>query len=346
MNWSTLFQALQAAGVSNDASIPAFPPAGTATPWVSRVLLGVCGWIAGLLALISLGAIIYGMFNNAATLFGVALVALGVTTVLYRTVGRNELLLQFALATSIAGQLAFAAALLDVNWNSTRTIALAMAALQALLVVIMPNAVHRFLSTLFTAIALGIAAFELHAMPILALGLSLATVVVWLSETRWQCAGYAKWMRPIAYALAIALLGLPMASPETSFWGLGHARLHVDPWAALAYLPASALLLWGLVRNASVGARLGAVAGCVALVAVAAYAPGVTVAILVALLGFGAGSMVLVGTALCAAVAYLGVYYYLLESSLLVKAIALMLSGVGCWLARGLVRALKRGEAQ
>ena len=153
-------------------------------------------------------------------------------------------------------------------------------------------------------------------------------------------------MRPIAYALAIALLCLPMASPETSFWGLGHARIRADAWAALAYLPACALLLWGLVRHASPGAWLGAGAACVALVAAAAYVPGVTVALLVVLLGFSAGSMMLTGAALFAAVAYLGVFYYLLESTLRVKAIALMLSGIGCWMAWGVVRVLNRSEAQ
>jgi len=343
MNWSTLFQELQAAGVRKDATIPAFPPVRTATPWVSRVLLGVCGWIAGLLALISLGAIVVGMFNNVAMLSAVGVIAIGVAAVLYRTVGRNELLLQFALATSIAGQLSLAAALLDSNRLSSTTTALAMAALQVLLVVIMPNAVHRFLSTLFAAIALGFAAYKLHAMPILALGLSLATAGVWLSEVRWQCAGFAEWLRPIAYALAIALLGLPMASPETSFWGLGHTPIRADAWSAFAYLPACALLLWGLVRQASGRVQFGATAACAAMIAVAAYVPGVTVALVVALLGFAAGSVVLVGAALCAMVAYLGVYYYLLESTLLVKSIALMLSGVGCWVAWGVVRALNRG---
>ena len=69
-------------------------------------------------------------------------------------------------------------------------------------------------------------------------------------------------------------------------------------------------------------------------------------ALVVTLLGFAAGSVVLVGAALCAMVTYLGVYYYLLESTLLIKAIALMLSGLGCWVAWGVVRALNRGATR
>ena len=78
----------------------------------------------------------------------------------------------------------------------------------------------------------------------------------------------------------------------------------------------------------------------------AAYAPGITLALLVMLLTFRVGSKLLVGVALLAAVTYLGIFYYQLQITLLVKSIALLVAGVGCWSARTAMHWLLPGESR
>jgi hypothetical protein len=291
----------------------------------------VCGWIAGTLVLASIGALFVGFFQHTAALAIVAVACLVAAAVLYRVVGSNELFLQLALAVSMTGQLSAAAALLKWFPHSEAAVALALAGLQCLLVAVMPNAVHRFLSALFAVGALAFAAYDLHAWSYLLAFVSTFAVAVWLSEARWQCAGWGELWRPVAYALCISVLCLPGFVPD----GLMHeltGKPAVDSRVAIAWAPAWALLVRRLTAKVALVPRAAAAAAALGLVVLAAYAPGVTASALIVLLGFSVGSRLLVGMALLAAVTYLGFFYYQMQLTLLLKAAALAAAGVGCWL--------------
>jgi uncharacterized membrane protein len=346
MTYEQLFRTLQAEGFRADAAAPSLPGQTAPTPWVARVLLGVCGWIAGLFVCLALGAIFSGLFANAGALTVIAVVGLSAAAAVYARAGRNELVLQFALATSMAGQLAAAAAMSHWLPQSTALVALSMAVLQALLVAIMRNPLHRFLSALFAVAALGVTAREWHALPLFAALVAVATVGVWLGEARWRRAGMAEIGRPVGYALAIALLFIPIADPYWLFLPSRPAAAGADWLTALALLPALALLLWWLTGSAGLARQAAAAVAGVSLVVLAAYAPGITLALLVMLLAFRVGSRLLLGAALLAAVTYMGIFYYQLHTTLLVKSIALLVAGAGCWIARTAMHWLPQGESR
>jgi hypothetical protein len=346
MTYEQLFRALQAEGLRADGAVPPLPGQPAATPWVARALLGVCGWIAGLLVLVALGAIFSGLLENQGALTVIAVCGLGIAATIYATAGRNELVLQFALATSMAAQLAAAAAMGQWFEHSTVATALAMALLQVLLVAIMRNPLHRFLSTLFAAGALGFAAHEAQALPYFVALLGTATVGVWLAEAHWQRARLAAIGRPVGYALAIALLLVPIAEPGWLFWFSRPAAGGADWRMAIAVLPALALLLGWLTQAAGPARQVASAVAGAGLAVLAAYAPGITLALLVVLLGFRVGSRLLVGTALLAAVIYVGIFYYQLQTTLLVKSIALLVAGVSCFAARTALHWLPPGESR
>jgi hypothetical protein len=343
LSYEALFKALHAAGLRPTGDVPAWPPAYDAAPWVARILLGICGWVAGVLILASIGAFFVAFFRTGLALAVVAALCLAAAATMYWRFGRNELLLQLALAVSMAGQLSAVAAL--YNWfpHSTAGIALATAALQCVLVFVMRNTLHRFLSTLFAVAALAVAGGEWHAWPWLVALASTAAVAAWTTEARWRCSTQGELWLPVAYALAIAVLCLPGAMPEVLFHRPG--TRHGFDWAgALAWVPAWALLLSSLTAKVRPAVRAGAGVAALGLVLLAAYAPGVTAAALILLLAFSVGNRVLVGAALIAAVTYLGFFYYQMQITLLLKSIALAAAGAGCWLAWAAVRALAAGE--
>ena len=346
MTYEQLFRALQAEGLRADAAPPPPPGLPVPTPWVARALLGVCGWIAGLLVLLALGAIFSGLLENEGALTVIAVCGLGIAAAIYATAGRNELVLQFALATSLAAQLAAAAAMGQWSGHSTAGVALAMALLQVLLVAIMRNPLHRFLSTLFAVGALGYAAHEGQALPYFVALVAMATVGVWLAEARWQRAGLAAIGRPVGYALAIALLLVPIAEPGWLFWSSGRPAVGADWHIAIAVLPALALLLGWLTRAAGPARQAASAIAGAGLAVLAAYAPGITLALLVVLMGFRVGSRLLIGAALLAAVIYVGIFYYQLQTTLLVKSLALLVAGVSCYAARTAMHWLPPGESR
>lgn len=326
---SAAWQALCDAGLARGEAPPAAAPE---TPWYVRLMLGVTGWIA---ALFLLGFVAVGMawvMRSETASMAVGLLASAAAFVLLRRFGANDFAAQFALAVSFAGQALFAFGLFSLFDHAPDAVAawLLLTLQQALLAVVMPNAIHRLWSAFVAASAAWMA---LHSGGAAFLGPALllgAGAWAWLTEFHWPRQG--RILRPAAYGVLLALILLELAA------GLLRpaSGLDADPAGLrLAGQLLSGLVLlcvvWVLLRRAG-AAPLGrtavtALGGTLLMVAVSLQAPGVAAGLCILLLGYAHGNRVLAGLGGAALLLYASGYYYELDVTLLVKAQALAATG-------------------
>lgn len=332
MTTDAYWQRWSAAGL---ASGPA--PAAAATddgpgPWYIRVILGICGWLGGLLLLIFLGfAWLSAMQDTALGVLGLVLVAAAYA--IYR-LAKSELGEQFALALSLAGQAALAFSLFAGATFTHGWAMIAIGGLQLALLWLIPNALHRAMSTLFALTAIDLAFYVwAYPSPVPAVATWL-TAILWMDESRWQRRLGARYA-PIASGVTLAaLLGLaPLIFAELRpFIQVGGDVIPDYPWLLDRVERGLGALVWVWVVWRGVGRapwHLRAPAwGLGLLMAVASgWMPGVALGLLVLLLGFARGKSVLLGLGATAGLVHLSLFYYSLSSSLLVKSISLMALG-------------------
>lgn len=344
MNAVDLFSALHREGLRSDAASPSIPERKPVSPWYARALLGVCGWIGGLFVIGAFGGIFVGLFNNAPGLSLLAAILVGIALWLYRRGGDNEVVTQFAFASSIAGQVAAGAALAHLLRpdNHQVVFALALAVLQLVLIGAMPNRLHRLASTMFAVAALVFAAHNTAFARWLPMAVSLATVAVWLRESDWIAKRQDALWRPVGHGLLLSTLVIEVVPWVETLTNIhGSSRYWLSPFV---HAPALALLVLALTRRATILHRALAISTVAILCAASGLAPGLAAAACVLLIGFACGNRAITGLGLLGSLAYLGLYYYRMDTTLLVKATALAASGVALLAARSVMALAWRRE--
>ncbi|HEY8907532.1 MAG TPA: DUF4401 domain-containing protein, partial [Rhodoferax sp.] len=284
-------------------------------PWYISLLLGVSGWLAGVFMLGFVAMLFRPDSTGAAAVSGVVLLA--AAWGLYQADREGAFTSQLALALSIAGQCLMLFAI-NEHRHSIAAIAGSAIVLQAVMVLLMPNPLHRTLSTLFAMIAWAVMLrFGLFDEPewnssradapslapallgwVLAWGPMLAALW-WLvrTEAQWMARGWAAVVRPVLVGLIVGLAFATLASQpfeEFRWWGTAQAR---PAWLAL----------WPLL---SAGAALSAVAAAFAL-----------------------RSRALIGACIVAVLLHISHFYYALGTSLLIKSLLMLAMGVALLLA-------------
>jgi len=216
-------------------------------PWYVSLLLGASGWIAGIFLL----AFVFLLFkpDSAGVAFVIGLLLLGAAWGLFMADREGAFVSQLAVALSIAGQVAILYGLSESLFKGQRSIAgIAFSAfvLQAILVVVMPNRLHRVLSAVFGCAAWALAVrYGLwdepawgrmgndasKAAPSLLLAVAGWTIVwlpaamalYWLirKEAVWMARGWQTILRPVSIGLIAGLAFATLLShPLESFpWG-------------------------------------------------------------------------------------------------------------------------------
>jgi Domain of unknown function (DUF4401) len=292
-------------------------------PWYISVLLGVSGWLAGLF-LLGFVAILFHP-ESAASAALCAVVLLAAAWGLFNVDREGAFVAQFALALSIAGQCLMVFAMTE-HTHGIAAIAFATLLLQTVLAVVMPNRLHRMLSTFFAAIAWALVVrFGLVGEPDFWRGsqeirVPLSTALVaWLSawlpfgtvlwmtirrEAHWMARGWQPVLRPI---LSGAILGLAFATlasqPFESFRWLGDGDASVD-----------GLAMWPLLSAAGAFAAMAA--------------------------AFALRNRALIIASAVAALLHVSHFYYELGASLLIKSLIMLAMGGAMLLV---ARLLNRG---
>ncbi len=287
-------------------------PAIADRPLAISLLLGVSGWVAGIFVLCFVGVVFQPHSAGQAAIAGAVLLAAAWGLFMADRDGRSIFVAQIALALSIAGQV-LAIYAMSSKARGMAPIAEAALVLQAVLALVMPNRLHRTLSTLFATIAW---ALTLHFT-------LLGGGGDWSTRNELQpvslTAALASWLLawgPVAAALWWTIRHEPAWSQRA--WasivppirtglivGLAFATLASDPFESLRWVAghpvADYLALWPLLS--ALGA-LGALAAAFAL-----RRSGLVVVCAIAVL------------------LHVGQFYYALGTSLLVKSLLMLALG-------------------
>lgn len=318
------------------------PPSDARTAWYVRALLGFGGWLAaGFLVAFTFAAFAFVVASPAASaVLGLGMVA-GAAKILSAHPG-SPFIVQMGLATSFAGQALFFVGV-EQAIDHPQTVAFVVAIFEAALAVFVRHTVHRLCCATAAGVALAIA-LTFAGAHYLSVGLLAAIVAAaWLNEFAW--AASASTVRPIAYGVTLALV-LVQGTWFVQLPPYQLARFGTFEWfprwlgSALPAIVLVAVAVRLLHRwQRPLGDRDAIVTiGVTAAIGAASFAaPGVAAAMMIVLLGFANGNRILMAIGVAALLSYVSMYYYQLETTLLVKSVALSVTGATLLLARWMV---------
>jgi uncharacterized membrane protein len=305
-------------------------------PWYMRILVGIGAWAATLF-LIAFVAMLDVVDGDGARLIAGALLIGGAIAV--RRGAESEFVRQTTLAMSLAGQglVIFSIAKLF----SDNTAALAGVALAVTMIVLMPDRISRFLSTIIGSVAALVAAVELevwHGGEFIVLGLVALAAYVWRGALPARSDETSELLEPVGYGLLVAVFGMLTFGAALAFGTLtrelGHATrsLYFGELTTLGITVALGVLILSVLEEHDIplanGLTFGALAAALALALGTLSSPGIIAGIMVLLLGFDRRNAVLVGLSVVYLLVFGSMYYYSLQLTLLEKSGVLVGSGL------------------
>lgn len=314
------------------------------SPWYVRLLIGFSGWLAALFMLAFIGVIFEFAFKN-----NVAGLIIGCTMIFsaYLMLSKksdSDFSSQFALAVSFAGQMLLVFSLDLFQWFSPRDAFnwILIGMLQAALAWFMPNSIHRVWSAFAAVIALSIALAVWHIYFIQTTFIMVMVAIIWINEFKWV--EYQQKLKPIGYGLTLA--ALYQASTGIYyilFWNISRYKESLlQPWVGelLSGLVILYIVLQLLRRqNINIPSRTANMSFIGALILIVASFEmfGITVGIMIILLGYANGNRILTGLGIASLLSFISAYYYSLETTLLIKSQLLLTIGILLMLASWLM---------
>lgn len=305
------------------------------SPWYVKVLLAFSGWLAAvfILGFIAIAFEFILSASSVAFVFGVIMV--GAAFALLRGPS-GDFVEHLGLAVSLAGQVLMVYAIFDIFDHFYLTVWGLLAILQAALVAIMPNFVHRVFSSFVGAMAFLMALNEIH-MPYFAGGVVMfGASFCWLNE--FSRPEQMDKIRAVGYGLVLALIALECTFLfGYRFLGIRFIHAHqgfwAHPWFGEGLIGGVALyVVWNVLQRYEqpLSGRLSmvALAGTLLVCAVSMRVQGITAGMVILCFGFLGGNRVLLGLGTVALLFFISSYYYLLDTTLLNKSGSLLLVGL------------------
>lgn len=316
------------------------------SPWYIKVLLGFSGWLAAIFIICFLGAGFQFIFREGRILSFVGIAMIAGAFGLLR-ISKTEFIEHLGLAISLAGQILLVYAMFEITGhNNVLAVWIMLTILQIVLIVVMPNFIHRVFSSFISAIAFSMTFIEI-AMPSVVSGVVMFIAsLCWLNEFNYP--KHMQKIRAVGYGLTMALilikgvtlfgfssLGKYLTGKENEFW--------MQPWVGEVFIGAITIfVVWSLIQR--YGHILHERKTLIFLVAVifictvSIKVQGITVGIVIMLLGFSASNRVLLGLGIVSLLFYISTYYYLLDITLLKKSQILLIVGVALLFVRWLMQ--------
>jgi uncharacterized membrane protein len=304
--------------------------------WYIRVMLGFSGWLGALFLMGFVGIGLQFVMKNASVSFVVGIACCAAAFVIFKNAKNSDFVMQFGLAISLTGQGIFVVGLFTAFKENNPLLYLIALIFQLALTALMPNSIHRFLTTLGTTLA---AVFLLQNEGVYGIAHGLIAIVftsVCLSSR--FLLNPALW-RPIAYGLSFALLYTEggrlfhpyyfwMHGGDSSSWWLQYGWWVGSSLVNLALLVSTAIILGR--EKMPIQSKLGvaSLVICVLLCIGTYFAPGLSAALLIIFIGFSSGNRVLTGIGFLALVGFVSHYYYQMQATLLFKSMLLAITAL------------------
>lgn len=314
------------------------------SPWYVKTLLAFSGWLAALFLLGFIGVgFAFIIESSAASVVAGSVMIAGAYAML--RMPKNEFFEHIALAASLAGQALIIFSIFKITDRNDEVAWLLVALLQSSLAVVIPSFVHRVFSSAVAAYAFSAALSSLGA-PYIVSGIIMFLVAwLWLNEFRYV--QHMRKMRAIGYGLVLALIPLK----ATMLFGPGIFALRpgespseqwVQPWMGEMLAAAVTLYVaWQLLQRyrQALNSRVAitVLVSTLILCVVSLEAWGITVGIMIMLLGYAGSNRVLLGLGIISLLFYISSYYYLLDATLLAKSQALLVVGLVLFAIRWLM---------
>ena len=315
------------------------------SPWYVKVLLAFSGWLAALFLLGFIGMGLNFVFRNSTAAFTIGGMMIGGAFAILR-VPKNEFVEHLALAVSLAGQALVVFAIFEILNRNEKNAWLLVALLQVPLAVVMPNFVHRVFSSFVAAFAFSMT-LTIMGWPYVVDGVvMLLAAWCWLNEFRFP--QHMGKIRAIGYGLVLALIlfkGAALFGYRTMGWRYYQNQLEllIKPWVGEVLIGVVTLyvvlrLLQRYGRGFSDRLSITVLLGTLILCAVSMKVQGITVGMVIMLLGFAGANRVLLGLGIVSLLFYISSYYYLLDATLLAKSQSLLIVGLVLLIVRWLMQ--------
>jgi hypothetical protein len=331
------------------AGEPPDPPHAQA-PWYVRTMLGIAGWVAAAFALLFVGAAFGFIVRSPVASIVTGAIMIAAAYGLFRGAGTNDFAAQVGIAASFAGQALIAYGILSGSRDAARWFM--VAAIEATLVLALPNVVHRVWSAYAagTAATIGLAAAGGH---FLSAGLlCCAVAVVWLNE--FAAARRGSLVRSLGYGLTLALIQAQASLVgRRGLMDVFDTRVRPEwlpSWVGEA-LPGVVLIavVYRLLARANgdlpQSSRFVPLVAAVVVAAVSVQAPGIATGLTIVVVGYANGNRTLTGLGIIALLVYVSAYYYMLDLTLLAKSAALAVTGAVLLMLRWAFASERLGHA-
>ncbi|NKF49177.1 DUF4401 domain-containing protein [Shewanella sp. WXL01] len=315
------------------------------SPWFVKLLLAAAGWLAALFLLGFIFLSLSFLLEEDALPFIVGPGIILAAGVLFARKG-NEFYEHLALALSLTGQ-----AVLMIGFAEhfdTKACFVIASIVQFGLILLMPNAIHRFCSAALAGMCL-MASMSLWGLPYLAEALlfALASYLI-LTEFDLYKRPLPRWYQLFAassagyHRMAVAYGLLFISVLQTCFLVFEYNWIKqvsfryseaafTSPWMGDLLMGLVALFITRTILSrysgipVTVRAAVLIIIGLLAMLTMQAH--GLIVGVLVMLLGMSASNNLLIGAGVLALVSFMSAYYYWLDVSLVVKSGILLVTG-------------------
>ncbi|NRA38099.1 MAG: DUF4401 domain-containing protein [Planctomycetes bacterium] len=304
------------------------------SPWLMKVILGFSGWFASIF-LFAFVAILFGdIWDSGIFLLIIGgLLSAGAYVLFKQKI--NDFLEHIALATSFTGQAMFLCGIFQFTDHQELLFVSLACAHQIASAIFMPHYIHRVLSAAAATVFMGFALLYAHCPYAFSAVCMAVLSYLWLNDYKFQ--RHAKAMRACAYGIILALVYIKatmLLASSTVHWIYRDAfESWMQPW--MGDVLASAVLIWvvcDILRKNSrelqeVFSRK--VIFITIILSVASFElSGLNIGLLLIVLGFSSANRFVFSMGVLSLLFFISSYYYLLEVTLLDKAIILAIVGV------------------
>ncbi len=305
------------------------------SPWYIKVLMAFSGWLASIFLLGFVGLGFESILDNEFIMLIIGSFMIAGSAFLLQH-PKNEFLEHLSLAISLAGQMLIIISLFELTNGKDAFSWLLVACLQAPLALFMPNYLHRFFSSFATIISLSIS-FSYFGLSHILVGVTmLISAWIWCNEFVYP--KHIRKIQAIGYGLVIALiqqkvfilfgtmnLGIKSHRVQDVFWA--------QPWfgellCGLSLVYVIRLLLKRSGHHLTDPLSLFTWVSVIVMTILSIKAQGLTLGIMILILGFAASNLVLQGLGVITLLSFISAYYYLLDNTLLDKSQTLLFVGL------------------